>query len=60
MAAYVRAAMRERGIKGSIGLGGITEFFVDMMKEGLFERLLDVQSFDLAAVKSIAENPNHM
>jgi citrate lyase subunit alpha/citrate CoA-transferase len=52
--------MRERGIKGSFGLGGITEFFVDMMKEGLFERLLDVQSFDLAAVRSIGENPNHV
>ena len=39
MAAYVREAMRERGIKGSFWLGGITEFFVDMMKEGLFERL---------------------
>lgn len=60
VAAYVRDAMRERGIKGSFGLGGITEFFVDMMKEGLFERLIDVQSFDLAAVKSIGENPNHI
>lgn len=60
VAAFVRDAMRERGIKGSFGLGGITEFFVDMMKEGLFERLMDVQSFDLAAVKSIGENPNHI
>jgi len=60
VAAFVRDAMRERSIKGSFGLGGITEFFVDMMKEGLFERLLDVQSFDLAAVKSIGENPNHI
>jgi len=59
-AAYVRDAMRERNIKGSFGLGGITSFFVDMMKEGLFERLLDVQSFDLDAVKSIGENPNHI
>lgn len=60
VAAYVRDAMRERGIKGSFGLGGITEFFVDMMKEGLFEQLMDVQSFDLAAVKSIGENPGHV
>ncbi len=60
VAAYVRDAMREKGIKGSFGLGGITEFFVDMMKEGLFERLMDVQSFDLAAVRSIGENPNHV
>lgn len=60
VAAYVRDAMRAKDIKGSFGLGGITEFFVDMMKEGLFERLMDVQSFDLAAVRSIGENPNHI
>jgi citrate lyase subunit alpha/citrate CoA-transferase len=60
VAKFVRDAMRERKIKGSFGLGGITGFFVDMLKEGLFERLMDVQSFDLDAVRSIAENPNHM
>ena len=60
VAKFVRDAMRERKIKGSFGLGGITGFFVDMLKEGLFERLMDVQSFDLDAVRSIAENPNHV
>ncbi len=60
VAAYVREVMRKRAIKGSFGLGGITSFFVDMLNEGLFERLMDVQSFDLAAVKSIAENLNHV
>ncbi len=60
VAKYVRDAMREAKIKGSFGLGGITGFFVDMLKEGLFERLLDVQSFDLNAVHSIKENPNHL
>ncbi|MBL3593862.1 MAG: citrate lyase subunit alpha [Synergistaceae bacterium] len=60
VAAFVREVMKARGIKGSFGLGGITSFFVDMLKEGLFEHLMDVQSFDLVAVKSIAENPNHV
>ncbi|QTX33424.1 citrate lyase subunit alpha [Aminithiophilus ramosus] len=60
VAAYVREVMRKRAIKGSFGLGGITSFFVDMLNEGLFERLMDVQSFDLVAVKSIAENLNHV
>ncbi|MCF7936801.1 MAG: citrate lyase subunit alpha [Synergistales bacterium] len=59
-AAYVREVMRERKIKGSFGLGGITGFFLSMLDEGLFERLLDVQSFDLDAVKSIGSNPNHV
>lgn len=60
VAADIREAMKARGIKGSFGLGGITSFFVDMLNEGLFERLMDVQSFDLVAVKSIAENLSHV
>lgn len=59
-AAYVREAMRERNIKGSFGLGGITSFFVDMLEEGLFDQILDVQSFDLAAVESISRNAKHV
>jgi citrate lyase subunit alpha/citrate CoA-transferase len=58
--AFMKEAMKKRGIRGSFGLGGITGYFVDLLKEGLVERLLDVQSFDLDAVKSIAENPNHI
>ena len=57
---YVRQKMIDRGIKGSFGMGGITGFFVDMLKEGLMEKLIDVQCFDLEAVRSIAENPNHL
>lgn len=57
---YVRQKMIDRGIKGSFGMGGITGFFVDMLKEGLMETLIDVQCFDLEAVRSIAENPNHL
>ena len=52
--------MKRRNIKGSFGLGGITGYFVDLLREGYVERLLDVQSFDLEAVKSIAENPDHI
>jgi citrate lyase subunit alpha/citrate CoA-transferase len=58
--AFMKEAMKKRGIRGSFGLGGITGYFVDLLKEGLVERLLDVQSFDLDAVRSIAENPNHI
>lgn len=31
-----------------------------MLEEGLFERLIDVQGFDLEAVRSLKENPNHL
>jgi citrate lyase subunit alpha/citrate CoA-transferase len=38
----------------------ITGYFVDMLEEGLFQALLDVQCFDLRAVESIRKNRNHV
>ena len=58
-AQYVREIMLERGIRGSFGMGGITGYMVKMLEENLFETLMDVQCFDLAAVNSIRSNPRH-
>ncbi|MDO4568212.1 MAG: citrate lyase subunit alpha [Clostridia bacterium] len=58
-ASYLRSAMLKDGIHGSFGLGGITGFLVDMLNDGCFESLLDVQCFDLKAVESIRSNPKH-
>lgn len=59
-AKYVQDMMLERGIKGSYGMGGITKYMVDMLNNGCFQALLDVQCFDLDAVESIRTNPKHM
>lgn len=59
-ASYVRTAMREQGIVGSFGMGGITGYMASMLEEGLFKALFDIQSFDAAVSDSIANNPNHM
>jgi citrate lyase subunit alpha/citrate CoA-transferase len=59
-ASYVRQFMRDGGITGSFALGGITSYMVKMLDEGLFRTLIDVQSFDLDAVRSLASNPNHV
>ena len=59
VAGHVRDMMRAKKIKGSFGCGGITGFFVDMLEEGLFEGLFDVQCFDLKAVESIGRNRRH-
>lgn len=59
-ASFVRQIMRDEKIKGSFCSGGITGYMVDMLKEGLFDALLDVQCFDLKAASSLAENPRHM
>jgi citrate lyase subunit alpha/citrate CoA-transferase len=56
---FLREAMRERGIKGGFLLGGTTTYLVDMLEEGLFSAMFDVQCFDLAAVRSLAKNPGH-
>ncbi len=58
-AKYLKDIMLKKQIKGSFGLGGITGYMVDMLKAGCFERLLDVQCFDLAAVESIRSDPRH-
>lgn len=60
VADYLRDYMREHEIKGSFASGGITGYLVEMLEEGLFEALLDVQCFDLKAVESIKKNENHI
>jgi citrate lyase subunit alpha/citrate CoA-transferase len=40
-------------------MGGITGYMVNLLEEGLFEKLMDVQCFDIEAVKSLKRNPNH-
>ncbi|MDR0622631.1 MAG: citrate lyase subunit alpha [Deltaproteobacteria bacterium] len=57
---YVGQMMREAKVKGSFALGGITGYMVDMLEEGLFGNLYDVQSFDLESVRSMSRNPNHV
>ncbi len=60
VAGFVAEMMRERGVKGAFGSGGITSFFVSLLEEGLFRALYDVQSFDLEAVRSAGANPSHI
>ena len=60
VAENVRNSMRREKVKGSFGCGGITGYFVDMLEEGLFRALFDVQCFDLRAVESIRKNRNHV
>ncbi len=58
-AAAVRQEMAAKGVTGSFCAGGITGFHVDMLNAGLFRTLMDVQCFDLAAVRSYQTDPRH-
>ncbi len=57
---FLRGMMREAGVKARFVRGGSTQYLVDMLNEGLTDYILDGQTFDLAAVESIASNPRHV
>ncbi|MBE7014179.1 MAG: citrate lyase subunit alpha [Ruminococcaceae bacterium] len=59
VAKFLKDIMIEKDVKGSFALGGITGYMVDMLNAGCFKSLLDVQCFDLTAVESIRNNPDH-
>ena len=58
-AKYLKEIMLAKNIQGSFGLGGITGYMVDMLHAGCFQKLMDVQCFDLKAVESIRSDPRH-
>lgn len=60
VAKYIREKMKKTNIKGSFILGGVTSYGVDMLNEGLFNAIFDVQSFDAAVCSSLVENRKHI
>ncbi len=58
-AKFLRDEMKKRSVVGSYCLGGITEYLVDLYREGLFGSVLDVQCFDMAAVCSLRDDGEH-
>jgi citrate lyase subunit alpha/citrate CoA-transferase len=60
VARFIREEMKKKEVKGSFLLGGVTSYLVDMLNEGLFRALFDVQSFDAAVSSSLLNNPNHI
>jgi len=57
---FVKEQMRRRGVQGSFGAGGVTGALVEMLEQGLFRNIFDVQCFDLRAVESYREDPRHL
>lgn len=60
VAKFIRDKMKKANIQGSFLLGGITSYCVDMLNEGLFKSIFDVQSFDAKVSTSLYENKNHI
>jgi citrate lyase subunit alpha / citrate CoA-transferase len=57
---YLAHMMRQAKVKASFVRGGSTKYLVDMLQEGLIGCILDGQTFDLDAVRSIASDPRHV
>ncbi|CAI3273875.1 citrate lyase subunit alpha [Enterococcus cecorum] len=56
---FLREAMMEKGIKASFALGGITNAMVELLEEGLVDKIVDVQDFDHPSALSLGKNANH-
>ncbi len=59
VASEINMIMEDRMINARFISGGITGYFVNMLKNQLVEKLYDVQCFDLWAVYSAQTNENH-
>src|SRR5450755_4770093 len=57
---YLKQMMKEDGVKARFVRGGSTKFLVEMLQQGLTDYILDGQTFDLDAVKSIGSDPRHV
>lgn len=57
---YLKDMMKKSGVKARFVRGGSTKYLVELLNEGLVDYILDGQTFDLDAVKSIASDPRHV
>lgn len=53
----IHQTMKENNVHGSFILGGITGYSVDMLEDGLFDCILDTQSFDRRAIEHLQNRP---
>ena len=56
---FLKEAMIKDGIKASFALGGITNAMVELLEEGLIEKIIDVQDFDYPSAQSLGRNADH-
>lgn len=56
---FLREYMEENNIKGSFLSGGINSISLELLEDGLFESVLDVQTFDGEAAKMLNKLENY-
>ncbi len=58
--AFFEKIMRHKNIQASFYLGGSNQLPVKMLEDGLIKNIIDIQAFDLEAVRSTRDNSNHV
>ncbi len=59
-AKILKDLMEDKDLKGGYIFGGIAGNSVELLEADLFDVIYDAQSFDLAAVNSLKNNPHHI
>lgn len=59
-AIYLKEMMRKAGVKARFVRGGSTKYLVEILEQGLTDYILDGQTFDLAGVASMRDDPRHV
>ncbi len=57
---FLKDMMKHAGVKARFVRGGSTKYLVELLQEGLTDYILDGQTFDLDAVRSVATDPRHV
>ena len=57
---YLSRFMAEANVKARFVRGGSTKYLVEMLHSGLTDFIFDGQTFDAAAVQSMAKDPRHI
>ena len=57
---FLQERMSAKGITASFALGGITGAIADLLQQGLVKTVVDVQSFDSDAAKSLRTSQAHL
>lgn len=60
VARFLRESMIKDEVKAAFALGGITNQMVELLEDGLVEKLIDVQDFDALSGQSLGRNENHI
>lgn len=52
--------MEDYNVTGNFGLGGVTQFLVNLLHNGTIKKILDAQCFDIPSIASLRDDADHI